>query len=71
MTSLGPDTTTYLDLYDDKLAIDYGAEDAKPLVMDLPSGEDRELVGKLITDVNFWMQFLNSLSAAIAQNKKV
>lgn len=71
MINTGSTFTAYLDLYDDKLVIDYGEEDAKPLVMDLPSGEDHELVSRLIADVNFWMQFLQSLSAAITANKKV
>ena len=47
----------------DKLIIFY--DEDRNIAMDLESDDDWDMVNHLLGDVNFWSQFLTSLSAAL------
>lgn len=52
---------------DNRLVVSYG--DGRTALMELDSDEERQLVKRVIGDVNFWAHFLTSLSAAIQKHK--
>lgn len=69
---MSPDSkyTVFVDVYSDKLAVDYNEyESKKPVVLDLPDAADQAVVLALVKDPNFWTNFLASLSAALTQQK--
>jgi hypothetical protein len=55
----------------DKLIVAYDYDEEgkdRTVAMDVPK-EDWDLVNNLLSDVNFWTNFLSSFSAAITQHK--
>lgn len=54
----------FIFINDNKLVVIYG-EDERTAVMELETDVERELVSGLIGDVNFWGNFLSSLSSAV------
>jgi hypothetical protein len=52
---------------DNQLVVAYG--DGRNIVMELESEEERELVQTIISDVNFWSQFLSALSVALGRHR--
>jgi len=60
----------FIFINENKLVVIYG-EDERTVAMELESDAERELVSKLIGDVNLWSNFLSSLSTAITAHRGV
>ncbi len=60
--------TAYIYVANEQLIVEYDVD--KNIVVELPDEQDREIVTKLLGDVNLWAAFLNSLSSAITQHKE-
>ena len=56
------DVSIYID--GKQLIVIYGDEE-RTAVMELETDEEREIVERLLGDVNFWHNFLSSLSSAL------
>lgn len=56
------EVSIYID--DSQLVVIYG-EDERTITMELETEDERELVQRLLGDVNLWANFLSSLSAAL------
>ena len=61
--------TIYLDVYPDALAVIDDDGQLSPVKMEFKDDTDKELVKMVLVDPNFWVNFFQSLSSAITQQR--